>query len=178
MEDTGERKSGKDSGTSISNNKNSQKDISHEVEPTNTSSSQENIENNDIERGKDVTLQNQEISPEKNFTPSSTEKHISHNTRADKSKISGNKKSMIILDDSMTELLNGWEMAKKIQSNFKIYYYYYFFLSGFSSQTLTIHRTAGEGRGPSFIPLYHFHPLRNIETFICNFACEMTITYF
>ena len=25
----------------------------------------------------------------------------------------------------------------------------FFFLSGFSSQTLTIHRTAGEGRGPS-----------------------------
>ena len=34
---------------------------------------------------------------------------------------------------------------------------------GFSSQTLTIHRTAGEGRRPSFIPLYHFHPLTNIE---------------
>ena len=89
-EDTGERKSEKDSETSISNNKSSQKDISHEVEPTNTSNSQENIENNDIERGKDVTLQNQEISPEKNFTPSSTEKHISHDTRTNKSKISGN----------------------------------------------------------------------------------------
>ena len=126
-EDTGERKSGKDSETSISNNKSSQKDISHEVEPTNTSNSQENIENNDIERGKDVTLQNQEISPEKNFTPSSTEEHISHDTRANKSKILGNKKSVIILDDSMTELLNGWEMAKKIQSNFKIYYYYFFY---------------------------------------------------
>ena len=34
------------------------------------------------------------------------------------------------------------------------------------------------GEGPSFIPLYHFHPLTNIETFICNFACEMTITHF
>ena len=42
----------------------------------------------------------------------------------------------------------------------------FFFLSGFSSQTLTIHRTAGEGSGPSFIPLYHFHPLTSIETFI------------
>ena len=30
-----------------------------------------------------------------------------------------------------------------------------------------VHRTAGEGRRPSFIPLYHFHPLTNIETFIC-----------
>ena len=121
MEDTGERKSEKDSETSISNNKSSQKDISHEVEPTNTSNSQENIENNDIERGKDVTLQNQEISPEKNFTPSSTEKHISHDTRANNSKILANKKSVIILGDSMTKFLNGWEMAKKIQSNCKIY---------------------------------------------------------
>ena len=33
----------------------------------------------------------------------------------------------------------------------------FFFLSGFSSQTLTFHRTAGKGRRPSFIPLYHFH---------------------
>ena len=54
----------------------------------------------------------------------------------------------------------------------------FFFLSGFSSQTLTIHRIAGEGRGPSFTSFYHFHPLTNIETFICDFACEMTITYF
>ena len=28
---------------------------------------------------------------------------------------------MIILGDSMTKLLNGWEMANKIQSNCKIY---------------------------------------------------------
>ena len=54
----------------------------------------------------------------------------------------------------------------------------FFFLSGFSSQILKIHRTAGEGRRPSFIPLYHFQPLTNIETFICNVACEMTITHF
>ena len=54
----------------------------------------------------------------------------------------------------------------------------FFFYQGFLSETLTTHRTAGEGRGPFFIPLYHFHPLTNIQTFICNFACEMTITYF
>ena len=54
----------------------------------------------------------------------------------------------------------------------------YILHQGFLSQTLTIHRTAGEESGPSFIPLYHFHPFTNIETFICNFACEMTITYF
>ena len=38
----------------------------------NTSNSQENIENNDIEREENVTLQNQETSSEKNFTQSST----------------------------------------------------------------------------------------------------------
>ena len=53
----------------------------------------------------------------------------------------------------------------------------FFHIQDFPSQTLTNHRTAGEGRGPSFIPLYHFHRLTNIQTFICNFACEMTITY-
>ena len=57
-------------------------------------------------------------------------------------------------------------------------YFDFFFLSGFSSQTLTVHRTAEEGSGPSFIPLCHFQSLTNIETFICNFACEMAITYF
>ena len=50
----------------------------------------------------------------------------------------------------------------------------FFFYQGFLSWTLTTQRIAGEGRGPSFIPLYHFHPLTNIQTFICNFACEMT----
>ena len=29
-----------------------------------------------------------------------------------------------------------------------------------------------------FVPLYHFFLLRNIHKFICNFACEMTTTYF
>ena len=53
----------------------------------------------------------------------------------------------------------------------------FFFYQGFPSRTVTTHRTAGQGRGPSFIPLYHFHPLTNIQTFICNFACEMTITF-
>ena len=95
--------------------------ISYDVEPIYTSNSQENVKNNDIEREENVTLQNQEISPEKNFTQSSTEKHTSHDTRANNSKRLRNKKSVIILGDSMTKLLNGWEMAKRIQSNCKIY---------------------------------------------------------
>ena len=57
-------------------------------------------------------------------------------------------------------------------------YIYIFFYQGFLSRTLTTHSSAGKGRGLSFIPLYHFYPLTNMQTFICNFACEMTITYF
>ena len=130
-EDTGERESKKNSETNISQSKSNEQHISHEVEPINTSNSQENIENNDIEREKSVTLQNQEISPEKNFNQSFTEKRTSHNTRANNFKRSGNKKSVIILGDSMTKLLNGWEMAKRIQSNSKIY------LKTFSGETFS-----------------------------------------
>ena len=70
----------------------------------------------------------------------------------------------IVLPSHLFKYLNKWNKV--------------FFLSGFSSQTLTIHRTEGEGRGPSFIPLYHFLPLTNNETFIFNLTCEMTIMYF
>ena len=54
----------------------------------------------------------------------------------------------------------------------------FFFCHGFLSQKLTIHRTAGERRGPAFPQLYDFYLLVNIQKFICKFACEMTITYF
>ena len=47
--------------------------------------------------------------------------------------------------------------------------YIYFFYQGFLSRTMTTHRTAGEGREPFFIPLYQFHLLTNIQTFMCNF---------
>ena len=119
MEDTGEWESESNSETTNSHNKNNEQDISHEIEPTNTSNSQENIENNDIEREENVTLQNQEVSPEKNITQSSTEKHSSHDTKANNSKRLGNKKSVVILGDRMSKLLNGWEMAKRIQANCK-----------------------------------------------------------
>ena len=41
-----------------------------------------------------------------------------------------------------------------------------FFYQGFLSQILMIHKTAGEGRGPSFIPLYHFHPWDDYHVFL------------
>ena len=60
------------------------------------------------------------------------------------------------------------------KADFTSYFMHFFFCQGFLSRTQSTHRTAGEGRRPSFIPLYHYHPLTNIQAFICNFACEMT----
>ena len=55
---------------------------------------------------------------------------------------------------------------------------FFFFLSGFSF-TDTDDSQGNRGReGTIFIPLYHFHPLTNIQTFIFNFAREMNIIYF
>ena len=72
-----------------------------------------------------------------------------------------------------------WSVFSCIQTEYgEILCIFFFFYQGFLLQTLTTHRAAGEGRGLSFIPLYHFQPLTNIQTFICNFACETTITYF
>ena len=51
------RESEKNSETNISHNKNNEQDISHEVETINTSNSQENIENNDIEREENVIIE-------------------------------------------------------------------------------------------------------------------------
>ena len=120
-EDTEERESEKKSATSNRHNKNSEQDVSHEIEHTNASNSPANIENNGIERChvndiENVSLQNQEISPEKNIIQSFTERYTGHNTRANNSKRSGSKK-----DDSMIKLLDGLEMAKRIQSDWKIY---------------------------------------------------------
>ena len=73
---------------------------------------------------------------------------------------------------------NSMRLITTILNKMVVQCFWFFFYQDFLSQTLTTHRTAREGRGPSFIPLYHFHPHTNIQTFICNFACEMTITYF
>ena len=71
-----------------------------------------------------------------------------------------------------------WESltVTSLKSACKIYFTCRLFFSyqDFLSQTLKIHRTAGEGKGPSFIPIYHFHLLTNTQTFICNLGCEMT----
>ena len=54
----------------------------------------------------------------------------------------------------------------------------YFFLSEFSFTDNDDSRDSrGRHRIIFFIPLYHFHPLINIQIFICSFACEMTITF-
>ena len=94
-----------------SHNKNSEQDISHETEPTNTSNSQENTENNDTEREENDILQNQELYPEKNTTHSYTGKHTSQET-ANKSKRLRYTKFVIILGGNIAKPLDGWEMAE------------------------------------------------------------------
>ena len=58
--------------------------------------------------------------PEKDVTQSFNRKRPSHD-----------KKSVLILGDSMTKLLNGWDMAKKIQTNCKV------FIKTFSGATVS-----------------------------------------
>ena len=99
-----------------SHNENSDPDILQEptyseprTEPTDLSNSKENRENdNKIEEIS--TQQNQATFPEKDVTQSFNRKRPSHD-----------KKSLVILGDSMTKLLNGWDMAKKIQTNCKVF---------------------------------------------------------
>ena len=77
-------------------------------------------------------------------------------------------------DFANSPLILSWKRDKTLQT----LHGNVFFYQGFLSQTLTIHRTAGKERAPCFILFCHFHPLMNIQTFICNFAREMTTTYF
>ena len=48
--------------------------------------------------------------------------------------------------------------------------FFFFFYQGFLSQTLTTHRTAGEGRGPSFstLPLPPAHEHSDIYLQLCT----------
>ena len=54
----------------------------------------------------------------------------------------------------------------------------FFFLSGFSFKDTGDSQDSRGREGTSFIPFYHFLLITNIQTFICNFAYEMTTTYF
>ena len=92
-----------------------------------------------------------------------------------------NREDFITKSDSyykMRYLLQNALVEEKRKEVFSVNKDWSFFsINGFLSQTLTNQRTERKGRGPSFIPLCHFHPLMNIEKFICNFAFEMAITY-
>ena len=76
--------------------------------------------------------------------------------------------------------IRGWFRLYIEQVMFLIFHIvfpqYFLSIRGFF-RALATHRTAGERRGSSFIPLYQFHLLRNIQTIICNFACEHSDTY-
>ena len=49
----------------------------------------------------------------------------------------------------------------------------FLFYQSFLSRTLTTRRTAGQRRGPSFIPLYQFEPLTKIQKLICNLSAPI-----
>ena len=67
----------------------------------------ENRENNNEQE--DVSA-HENRSPDKEATQSSSIKRGSHD-----------KRSVVVLGDSMTKLLNGWEMAKKLEANCKVF---------------------------------------------------------
>ena len=99
-----------------SHNENSDPDILQEptyseprTEPTDLSNSIENRENNN-EKEEISTQQKQATFPGKDVTQRFNRKRPSYD-----------KKSVVILGDSMTKLLNGWDMAKKIQTNCKTF---------------------------------------------------------
>ena len=54
-----------------------------------------------------------------------------------------------------------------------LFYYYFFFIRVFFHGHWQLTGQQGKG-GNHFFPLYHFHPLTNIQTFICNFARQVT----
>ena len=96
-------------------------------------------------------------------------------TRINNTQINNTKEiDVVMLMYNLIEYSDNYSKTWKFLAITPIFFIY----QGFLSRLLMTHKIAKEGMGPSFIPLYHFHPLMNIQTFICNFVCEMNITYF
>ena len=57
------------------------------------------------------------------------------------------------------------------------YHYYYCFLSELSFTDINDSQDSRGREGTIFYSIHHFHPLTNIQRYICNFACEMTCVY-
>ena len=73
-------------------------------------------------------------------------------------------------------LMFPWPAIKFLNARMKLVSFH--ILSGFSFTDTGDSRDRMGSKGTLFVPLYHFHPLTDIQTFICKFAYEMTITYF
>ena len=56
-----------------------------------------------------------------------------------------------------------------------MFFFFFFFCQGFPSQTLAIHRIAEKG---GYHRLFHYTTSTCSQAFICNFVCEVTITFF
>ena len=77
------------------------------AEPNDSYNNNENRENNNEQE--DVSA-HENRSPDKEATQSSSTKRGSHD-----------KRSVVVLGDSMTKLLNGWEMVKKLEATCKVF---------------------------------------------------------
>ena len=89
-------------------------------------------------------------------------------TEIEKSKFYGNKTSTFLRDVDIKKVLG----SNKISFGEKGYkrLTFFFFYQGFLSRTLTAHRTAEEGRGPSFstLPLPPAHEHSDIYLQLCT----------
>ena len=75
-------------------------------------------------------------------------------------------------------VLNMSELHEVLNKTHHYRYLIVFFVSGFSFIDTDDWQDSRGREGTIFYSMLPFPPLTNIQTFICNFACEMTITYF
>ena len=86
-------------------------------------------------------------------------------------------KSLKIINPSTPNFSN-IKISKELNINVAFYLLHPFPIFGFSFTGTEDSQNCRGMKGMIFIPPYHFHPLTIVQTFICNFAYEMTTTYF
>ena len=86
-------------------------------------------------------------------------------------------KSLKIINPSAPNFSN-IKISKELNINVTFYLLHPFPIFGFSFTGTEDSQNCRGMKGMIFIPPYHFHQLTNVQTFICNFAYEMTTTCF
>ena len=74
------------------------------------------------------------------------------------------------------EIVKPLHVARRRQTLSKNVFFYFYFIRVFFSRHRRVTGQQEKREDLFFVPFYHFHPLTNIQTFIWNFACEMTMT--